>query len=220
MPDEVMMGAWRADVQRALRLDSNVQSERVEWLRGVDKTIGAILTKLMPQGRQSDYEVQSFGTLSTECEDLAANIRLSNASYTFIAEFCANNTPESRILYERDLRQYRVLNEATGQPIRGEKSVQVGLDGRVGEKLCVVHPAMVRCGQSGESGLTLIPATILVKLDMPEVRRGKMKGLETNAGLGDGVEDASTRRDGGTDGQDKQKWLESSHRSGSAGGFL
>ena len=48
--------------------------------------------------------------------------------------------------------------------------IDVDEDGRAGEKLCVVHPALIHRGRHGKADKTLVEAMLLVKLDRPLLR--------------------------------------------------
>ena len=116
--------------------------------------------------------------------ELAHNIRLSPFSYDFPASFKPNDSAKSRVLRSEDLGKYKLMDAQTGQPIRGPSSVVVGKDGRAGEKLCVIQPALVRRGINGAKDVTLVKATVLASFDSPTLRRGKARIGEVKGGVG------------------------------------
>ena len=73
-----------------------------------------------------------------------------------------------------DLDTYRLVNAETGSEIHNPGMIDVDEDGRAGEKLCVVHPALIHRGRHGKADKTLVEAMLLVKLDRPLLRKSKV----------------------------------------------
>jgi hypothetical protein len=129
----------------------------------------------MPSPHRASFSKEQWLKIVTEAAELSRSIRLSPAFYEFEIDFVPRDSMHSRVLYGADLERYKAVDNASGQPIRGVKNVVIGINGRIGEKLCVIHPALKRRGKSVEKDVVLVPTTILVKLDLPAIPRGKAK---------------------------------------------
>lgn len=64
---------------------------------------------------------------------------------------------------------------ANRQPLRDTAIVEAGLNDRVGKRLCIVHPALLRRGGKGRSDIIRTKATILTSLNRPISRPEKTK---------------------------------------------
>jgi hypothetical protein len=120
---------------------------------------------LVPADQTMAFRSEGLRNVFRDAADLARNIRLSQANYQY-AGSC--NTVETLFLDE--VRRFQIIDQASAQPVRTSDTVTGRRDGRIGEKLCVVQPALVRKGKNGGRDITLVRATILCNLDQPVVR--------------------------------------------------
>ena len=139
--------------------------------------------KLLPHEMRTRTHPSACKNVVVEAAELAKNIRLSVASCWFVFEFPAKDPPNGRILFSADLEDYIVINLATGQPIRGVQTIIAGPDGRVGEVLCCIHPALKRKGGKNGKDIVVAKATILVKFDYAPAKRGTRKAKESSASV-------------------------------------
>lgn len=102
-----------------------------------------------------------------EASDLAHEMRLSPQPYAFDIAFRYSASNRNRFLFDGEIDKYRIINTATCQPLRDDDLVTAARDGRFGQKLCVVHPALVRRSGIEQGDTILTKATILVSLDLP-----------------------------------------------------
>jgi hypothetical protein len=108
--------------------------------------------------------------LFKDAAELAHQIRLSPRLYNFVTDFRSNDSNRKRVLFEEDKAKYRIINAANCQPLRDSDIIEVGPNGRIGQKLCVIHPSLIRSGGTERNDMTLTKATILATLDHP-IRR-------------------------------------------------
>lgn len=128
------------------------------------------LVSLLPTDQRATFRGQELRKLFTEAAELATNIRLSPTSYTFNSDYVAGGP-----LFMGEIREMRIINEASGQPIRSLDVVKKAHDGRIGIKLCLLHPALVRKSKESGRDVTLVKATMLCNFDHPVTRRRKTK---------------------------------------------
>jgi hypothetical protein len=108
-----------------------------------------------------------------------------------------------------DRAKYRIINAANRQPLRDTDIVEAGPNDRVGKRLCIVHPALLRNGGKWRSDIIVTKATILASLDRPISRAEKTK---THAG---GKVDPGARGDEKKHGRG---WFEGSWKGRGFGG--
>lgn len=71
---------------------------------------------------------------------------------------------------------------ATGKILRPDSVLKVNDEGRIGEEMLIVTPSLIRDEKEKGTSQLLVKPSVLVKLDEPMGRRGRMKGLGEWAG--------------------------------------
>lgn len=126
---------------------------------------------LLPADQKAAFHSQELRKFFAEAADLAKNVRLSPATYYYQ---CRCNVGAS--FFGPGNHDFKIIDQASAQLVRTSDTFKVTTrDGRIGEMLCVVQPALVRKGKNGGRDITLVKATILCNLDHPVVRRKKTK---------------------------------------------
>jgi hypothetical protein len=110
-----------------------------------------------------------------EAADLAYEIRLSEQPHKFDIASRWSELNRDRVLFNKDRAKSRIINVANRQPLRDTDIVEAGLNDRVGKRLCIVHPALLRRGGKGRSDIIRTKATILTSLNRPISRSEKTK---------------------------------------------
>ena len=143
---------------------------REEYLDIRFSDLTTVFTSLLPVEQRAAFRGQDLRKLFTEAADLATNIRLSPTTYLFSSEHDLGEP-----LFTGDIQGLKIINQASGQPIRSLDIIEATQDGKIGEKLCVVHPALVRKGKESGDDITLVKPTVLCNFDCPVTRRKKTK---------------------------------------------
>jgi hypothetical protein len=80
-------------------------------------------------------------------------------------------------LYPVDRERFEIIDQARGLPLKSTEIVEEAPDGSIGEKLCVIFPALVRKGSDNGRDIVLVKATILAALHGPVIRRRTRKPI-------------------------------------------
>lgn len=150
-----------------------MKSLREKYLDSRCSELSKLLVSLLPANQRTTFRRQDLRKLFSEAADLATNIRLSPATYLF-----ACNYGEGNPLYLGENRAFKIINQASGQPIRSSDVFKSNQDGKIGEKLCLIHPALVRKGKESGRDVNLVKATMLCSFDYLMARRRKTKDAE------------------------------------------
>lgn len=70
----------------------------------------------------------------------------------------------------------------TNKILRPDSVLKVNDEGRIGEEMLIVTPSLLRTESEGGRSVLLVKPCVLVRLDEPMGRRGRMKGLGEWAG--------------------------------------
>jgi hypothetical protein len=142
-----------------------------------------------PAGKKMAFRPGELRKLFTEAADLARDIRISPVTYQVAHKYSIVEP-----LFCDDLHQFRVINQDSAQLIRKSDNIKAAQDGKIGKKLCVVHPALVRKGKNGGRDIVLVKATILCSFDRPGTRQKKTKQVTASAAVA-AAQHATTRDD-------------------------
>jgi hypothetical protein len=165
---------WRIDLQLSLGHVDNAQRKKSELCANILHDICAHFKTILPVDSDKGFHGGECRKMMAAAADLARSIRLSTASYTF--QFVHDvDGPKSRVMTNAQMAAYDVINAETGLPVRNGSNITVDKDGRVGEKLCIIRPGLVRVCGSGSKDLVLVKPSIIVNFDHKVVRERKKK---------------------------------------------
>ena len=71
---------------------------------------------------------------------------------------------------------------ATNKILRQDSMLKVNEEGRIGEEMLIVTPSLVKVEREKGTSHLLVKPNVLVKLDEPMGRKGRIKGLGDWAG--------------------------------------
>ena len=125
---------------------------------------------ILPSNSEVDFDVQECHKIIAAAADLAHNIRMSTVSYTYGTILEPAAPVDQRFMFIDEVKTFTVINSSTGQPLKASSMFDTAQDGKIGEKLCVLHPALTRRGTGGGEDITIIKATVVVKFDQ-EVKK-------------------------------------------------
>lgn len=149
--------------------------ERNEYVQQQCRVLAQVLVQLIPDHQDIGLCLDTLMEIFKEAADLAHQIRLSPQPYQFEIDFRHSDFNRDRVLFETERATYKIINAANGQALRDSEILEAGSNGRVGKKLCVIHPALVRKSEKDHEDVVLTKATILASLDKPIGRPQKIE---------------------------------------------
>lgn len=85
-------------------------------------------------------------------------------------------------IYISAIQKASLVDIATNKILRPDSILKVNEEGRIGEEMLIVTPSLLRTEKEKGTSHLLVKPSVLVKLDEPMGRRGRMKGLGEWAG--------------------------------------
>jgi hypothetical protein len=158
---------WGSEIQRVLSQSPEVVEDLENYVEKQCQELAYVLVLFLPHFQRADFNIQGLRDIFKEASELAHQICLSPQPYAFEIAFHCSDPDPRRVLIETERTKYRIINAATCQPLRESDIVTVSPKGRVGKKLCVIHPALTRRGENEKENTILTKATILASLDYP-----------------------------------------------------
>jgi hypothetical protein len=169
---------------------------RDKYLHAQCLKLAGILVLFLPEDQREKFQCESLMELFKDAAELAYQIRLSPQLYDFVTPFRCSDSNRDRVLFDEDKVKYKIINAANCQPLRDSDIIETGLNGRIGKKLCVIHPALVRNGGTKRDDTTLTKATILATLDHPICRPQNNHAAPKMEGTGK-PQETENKEDGG-----------------------
>lgn len=99
-------------------------------------------------------------------------MRLTTAEYRWAA--FDDKGSEPKLLRGHEMQKYKLMDVRTGQVLKRSVIKDDDEETVIGEKLCVIFPALIRKGVKGGKEVTLAKETILVRI-YDEFRQQKQK---------------------------------------------
>lgn len=177
--DEEAIGMLKADIHRALCSGEYSSTSRADYLNAETQEIARNLLALLPRNHEPTFDYAELKAIMEEASQLATSIRLTPKSYRFCYAFQAADDRELRMMFPVDRERFEIIDQASGMPLKPTDVVQEAADGSIGEKLCIIFPALVREGRTESGEIELVKATILVALHGPVRRERKPKAPAT-----------------------------------------
>lgn len=110
----------------------------------------------------------------------ANKLRLSTTSYRLIPHIfikdkdrSSTQQPHATAAYAYEIKDSTMIDIATHKILRPDSALKVGEDGRIGEEVVVIAPALLRLLREGKGKVLVCKPIVLVKLDEPMVKRGR-----------------------------------------------
>ena len=108
---------------------------------------------------------------------LATKLRLSTTDYRLAFHPFSRGAGESTTAYHYEIQNCCMMDIMTHKIIRPDSILKVAEDGRIGEEMLVVSPALVRDQKDGKGKIMVCKPTVLVKLDEPMGKRARIRAL-------------------------------------------
>ncbi|KAF7513227.1 hypothetical protein GJ744_010623 [Endocarpon pusillum] len=166
---------WGSELQRVFSRSPVMLGRRNEYLEEQCRTLAEVLVEFLPDEQKANFRFAALAAIFKDSADLAHQIQLSLQSYGYETAFRYSDPDSTRVLFKNERTEYEITNTANSQPIRDSDIVEAGPNGRIGKKLCVIHPALVRRGRGERADMVLTQTTILASLDKPVSRPPRAK---------------------------------------------
>jgi len=98
-------------------------------------------------------------------------MRVSDTNYLMVSYLFAKASNEQYAIFRNEIQHYELVESTTHKIIRPDSILKVADDGRIGEEMFVVSPALLRSQKDGNGTVILCKPTILAKLDAPMGKR-------------------------------------------------
>ena len=110
--------------------------------------------------------------------EIATAMRVSMTDYQLETRLFKKAPEKANAIYHNEIQHYQLVDNATHKIVRPDSTLKTADDGRIGEELLVVSPALLRKKDENHRAIICKP-TILIKLDEPMGKRSKgIKGSD------------------------------------------
>lgn len=164
---------WRSEALHGLLKVDDFVAARSEQGDALAKSLYSALAHMLGG---ADVTVQAEGWKELHKQvvlpaiDLATAIRVSMVDYQFVTHLFDKAPEKQHTIYRNEIQHYQLIDNATHKIIRPDSAVKIAEDGRIGNELLVISPALLR-NKDGDNGAVISRPTVLVKLDQPMARR-------------------------------------------------
>ncbi|CAD6591487.1 MAG: hypothetical protein ASARMPREDX12_005190 [Alectoria sarmentosa] len=172
--DEKTLRNWRSETLRGLLQMSNFVEEQNRHAKMASETLSEALSALVskPANDESSFE-ELHKQIILPAIQLATKLRLSTTDYRLIFHPFTRDPSKSTTAYHYEIQNSSMMDIMTHKIIRPDSILKVAEDGRIGEEMLVVSPALVRNQRDGNGRVMVCKPTVLIKLDEPMGKRSR-----------------------------------------------
>ena len=120
-----------------------------------------------PEGWKSLFD-QIFVTAL----QVSNSIHLSTIDYRILSRL-SKPSDKSKPVFRHELQKCEMMDMSSHKTIRPDNILKIADDGRIGEQMLCVQPALLRKNRDSAGSTMLCKPIILVKLDEPMARRNR-----------------------------------------------
>lgn len=180
--DAVTLRKWRSEALQGLLKVDVFTAMRTEQAESLARSLYSALAYMLG-GSDAPVSHDGWEELHKQvvlpAVDLATTIRISMADYHFLAQLFKKAPEKANTIYHNEIQHYQLIDNATHKIVRPDSAIKIANDGRIGNELLIVSPALMRQKDDGHKTIVSKP-TIIIKLDQPMEKRNKaMKGLSS-----------------------------------------
>lgn len=137
----------------------------------VSQTLQEALTSLVSESFGSWQEIHK--QIILPAIELSTKMRLSTSDYVLTSRrFVKDSGPGSSVfIYE--VKDSSMIDITTQKIIRPDSNLKIAEDGRIGQEMLVLTPALLRDQKEGKNRVLVCKPTVLVKLDEPMGKRSR-----------------------------------------------
>lgn len=145
------------------------------------KALYAALSYLLPDAEtKKEGWKELLDQIIRPAVQVSTSMCMSTATYRTTTRMAGKHPDQASIMYAHELQRCHMKDIASHKIIRPDSALKVAEDGRIGELMLVLQPALLRSQREGGSNLVLCKPSMLVRLDEPMGRRNKgMRALQS-----------------------------------------
>jgi len=178
--DTITIRRWRSETLLGLTKMPDLHTEQLHQATAVSQSLHTLLSPLLPPPTGSAAKTL-HETITLPAIKLASALRLSTSDYRLWTRSPPSDT-KSLPIYVSAIPKASLVDMATNKILRPDSVLKVNEEGRVGEEMLIVTPSLLRTERERATSVLLVKPSVLVRLDEPMGRRGRMKGLGEWAG--------------------------------------
>ena len=192
--DDKTLQNWRSETLRGLlKMDSFLEEKTRQARLAAQSLSSALSTLISDPSNEKHSPSELFSQIIQPAIALATALRLSTTGYRLVFHPFIRDPSKATTAYNYEIQNSSMIDLMTHKIIRPDSVLKIADDGRLGEEMLVVSPALVRDQRDGRGKVMVCKPTVLVKLDEPMGRRGRAiraLGVWTPSWLGgdDGIQ--------------------------------
>lgn len=179
--DAVTIRHWRSETLRGLSQMVDFNEEQHAQACSLATSLYKALSCLLPDsGTKKDGREDLVDHIILPAIQVSISMRTSTTIYRLISRMAGKSPDQASIMYAHELQRCQMMDVASHKIIRPDSALKVAGDGRIGEQMLVLQPALLRHQKEGGSSLVLCKPIMLVRLDEPMGRKNKgMRALQS-----------------------------------------
>lgn len=183
--DPKTIRAWKAETLTAIAASVEYKQDRAEATNKLRISLITAVASVLPGVVESEPSQKNlFEKVIEPAVDLAVKIQTSAAEYRFNPRIAMKGQLGRRSVTSSDIPDFKIVDIKSGKHLRADSQVVPDNNGRIGDRLLILTPALVRC-RPGSRSVRLSQEAILVELNSPLGRRRRSIRNAINAGSDD-----------------------------------
>lgn len=139
----------------------------------IAKSLQTLLSFLLPAiDRKKDGWKELYDHIVCPAIQVSTSMQLSSANY-WITSRMPKPPDQSTAVFVNEIQKCEMVDITSHKIIRPDSVLKIAEDGRIGEQMLVVQPALLRGQKDSGSSIILCKPTVLVRLDEPMGRKNR-----------------------------------------------
>ncbi len=152
----------------------NFIEEQNRQAKVASQTLSSALSALVCESAMDNESMEELHKqIILPAVQLATKLRLSTTDYRLIFHPFTRDPSKATTAYHYEIQNSSMIDIMTHKIIRPDSVLKVAEDGRIGEEMLVVSPALVRDQKERNGKAMVCKPTVLVKLDEPMGKRSR-----------------------------------------------
>ena len=137
----------------------------------VSQTLHEALASLVSESFGSWQELHE--QIVSPAIQLSTKLRLSTSDYVLTSRRCVKDSGPGSSVFVYEVKDSSMIEITTQKIIRPDSNLKIAEDGRIGQEMLMLTPALLRDQKDGKSRVLVCKPTVLVKLDEPMGKRSR-----------------------------------------------
>lgn len=177
---------WRSETLRAIFCTDDFREAQRSQAILHCKSLYQTLSYLLP-----DLEARSDGWNSFYEQIFVPALQFSNSIHLATVDYqtltrLPKPADKPTTIFRHEMQRCEMMDLSSHKLIRPDNILKMGDDGRIGEQMLCVQPALLRTQRNSVNSIMLCKPIILVKLDEPMARRSRGIKASFTSWLGGG----------------------------------